>query len=290
MSQDLQECSITLSQESIEEVQVFKVNQKAKRSTSKKHKSTGPAPKRAVGDIRTEQVESGAMFLQFMKRTSTGPPQSPSVDWKKIEEKGFHVTKDGCIIPYKQYWPQGHSLKASHEALRVFGDANESPVTEEESAKAERLGWPSEIQVSHLCHFAPCCNPLHLVREHQWVNLARNYCGLDGTCDCGRLPKCVRTYQASNVDRSFTMFHYGSKSPIKTRIQSLLPESMLVLKIESRNHYALQDKQQANKRKRKKAQEDTLSRTKANQAKAAKLAGKSAKVSDDEFESDFDSS
>ena len=55
-------------------------------------------------------------------------------------------------------------------------------------------GWPTEMQVSHRCHRKDCVSPLHVIWEPQWKNLKRNYCGADGSCDCGMTPPCVATY------------------------------------------------------------------------------------------------
>jgi len=43
--------------------------------------------------------------------------------------------------------------------------------------------------ISHLCHHWWCCNPAHLVREPEWVNIFRKSCLLNhgGNCDCSSL-------------------------------------------------------------------------------------------------------
>ena len=51
--------------------------------------------------------------------------------------------------------------------------------------------WDNEqMTVSHLCHFAECCNAGHLCMETLAVNKGRNGC-MGGAC-CGHQPACIR--------------------------------------------------------------------------------------------------
>ncbi len=63
-------------------------------------------------------------------------------------------------------------------------------------------GWPTDSQISHLCHRRQCCRPDHLQLELRVCNVRRNYCGIlskigdgEGGCDCGMVPPCVRLYR-----------------------------------------------------------------------------------------------
>jgi len=44
------------------------------------------------------------------------------------------------------------------------------------------------VHISHLCHFASCFNPRHLIIETSVVNFNRNRCRRN--CTCGGVPQC----------------------------------------------------------------------------------------------------
>lgn len=78
-------------------------------------------------------------------------------------------------------------------------------------ASRDSEGWPTDSQISHLCHRRHCCRPDHLQYELRPCNLRRNYCGIlsklgdgGGGCDCGMVPPCVRMYSPETSVDSFT--------------------------------------------------------------------------------------
>jgi hypothetical protein len=49
----------------------------------------------------------------------------------------------------------------------------------------DETNW--NFHVSHLCHHWWCCNPKHLVKEPDWVNIFRKNCLFKNGCDCNQL-------------------------------------------------------------------------------------------------------
>lgn len=126
----------------------------------------------------------------------TGKERQSDIDkYRTMERKGFRVTKDiGCLIPDEQYgtYQQGATIKGHQRAFAFF--AHWCPKHGATAVRNE-YGWPCTIQISHKCHRRSCCRIDHLLGEEQWRNLKRNYCGLDGECDCGNPIQCLRLYQ-----------------------------------------------------------------------------------------------
>jgi len=147
--------------------------------------------KRTSGEIRESTLSTGAVLLKFDQ-----PPDTPKEyveQWRTLEDKGFHVTDDGCIFPYKYYWSsfgKGHKNKGHQRSYAFFYQRRL-----DNQLKVTKLGWPATEQISHLCHRENCVNPLHLVVEAQWCNQRRNFCGLGGQCTCGMKPPCLHTYK-----------------------------------------------------------------------------------------------
>jgi len=151
--------------------------------------------KRTTAEIREEMTQGGAFFFQFVKpRQSTNNWYN---EWVAMQKYGFFVCSSGCILPYKYYqktFEAGDSLKGHQRAAHMFL-GKECDLT----LKTNQFGWPCDEQISHLCHNPDCINPTHIVIEARWKNVKRNYCGINGTCDCGVLPACVRTYTNPKV-------------------------------------------------------------------------------------------
>lgn len=175
-----------------------------------------PQPRRASGAVRRDHIERGAFLVEFatpdapmdMFRKPVPPGLGPvtffnenerksAVDqYRTMERKGFRVTADiGCMIPDEQYstYQQGATVKGHQRTFAFFGQWRPGV-----SDLRNEFGWPMQPQISHLCHRRSCARPDHLIVEEQWRNLKRNYCGLNGVCDCGNEIKCLRRYQMEN--------------------------------------------------------------------------------------------
>jgi len=76
----------------------------------------------------------------------------------------------------------------------------------------------ARYHVSHLCHHWWCCNPQHLHKEPDWVNIFRKGCTLDcdgGHCDCSSvthprfashpIPPCI-WYNSLSIKRNPSLF------------------------------------------------------------------------------------
>lgn len=180
---------------------------------------TEQSTRRSSGHLRTDYLEKGAFLIEFkqpsipmnMLRRDAPPGLEPLLasaverekyrkEYRTMERKGFLVTRDtGCLIPHPQYstTQKGATRKGHQRAFAFFGGW-----CPKQGHQAERNlhGWPSTLQISHLCHRRNCCRPDHLLGEEQWRNQKRNYCGNDGLCDCGSEIKCLRRYQVSETD------------------------------------------------------------------------------------------
>lgn len=172
-------------------------------------------PKRSSGEMRLSHQSRGTFLIEFATPSAPmdmfrrdmpigmGQPsllagkelQSAIDKYRTMERKGFRVTKDiGCLIPDEQYgtYQQGSTIKGPQRTFAFF--ARWCP-KQGASATRNEFGWPTNLQISHLCHRRSCCRVDHLVAEEQWRNLKRNYCGQDGKCDCGQPINCLRRYQ-----------------------------------------------------------------------------------------------
>jgi len=162
-------------------------------------------------ELRNTHSENGAFLVEFetpdepvdsfrrippvgIGRTSllSGSAWQSAVDsYRTMERKGFRVTVDlGRLIPDPQYstHQQGHQRTFAFFARWI---PTKMDVRNE-------FGWPSSAQISHSCHRRSCARVDHLVVEEQWRNLKRNYCGVNGVCDCGNEIKCLRRYRPSD--------------------------------------------------------------------------------------------
>lgn len=120
-------------------------------------------------------------------------------------EKGVRVTKDGCILPHEQYGVRGKgsTLKGHLRSAYFFtGKTPARAATGKKVKERDDNGWPTDSQISHLCHRASCVRADHLQQELRVMNLRRNWCGIlgGGKCDCGMSPPCVRMYHPAEWD------------------------------------------------------------------------------------------
>lgn len=150
--------------------------------------------KSSIPAIRESMLQRGALLFGFKPKDVSTSKQEQT--WfNQMQELGFLVTTTGCIFPYENFSSASKGRPKGHKVSALFFKG--SPPTSPENSH----GWPSSMQVSHLCHRKKCINPNHIVYEPQWMNLKRNYCGINGKCDCGLSPKCLATYH--NDDWSY---------------------------------------------------------------------------------------
>ena len=126
-------------------------------------------------------------------------------DFKTMMDKGVRVTADGCMLPHEQYGSKskGGTLKGYHRSCYFF--TGRTPARAAKTAKGklakggvprDKHGWPTDSQVTHLCHRSDCVRPDHLQHELRVSGQRRMYCGIlgKGGCDCGMWPPCVRMF------------------------------------------------------------------------------------------------
>jgi hypothetical protein len=86
------------------------------------------------------------------------------VQYRAFQPKRGYYQMGGGLSPHEYYYYQTNPASTP----------NENP------------NWI--YNVSHLCHHWWCCNPEHLVREPEWVNILRKGCNpFDKGCKCPRV-------------------------------------------------------------------------------------------------------
>jgi hypothetical protein len=234
-----------------------------------------PNVKRSAAKIRREMRERGAIFFEFSVPEGSAAWHKA---WLAVEKFGFFVTKHGCLLPYKYY--RRTNAKAAkqkgHQRAAHFFFGRE-PKQEE---CVNDFGWPCDEQISHLCHHPDCLNPLHLSIEARWRNLKRNYCGFNGTCDCGVTPPCLRTYIPSQCAREDDIL--SDTQQIKNVLQPL--HAAYPFKYLQATHYDKCDQKAENRLKRLKRTKKTEKQARRKKAKADSKAeaADDAEVSDGE--------
>lgn len=199
--------------------------------------------KRSDADIRKEVLEEGGHLFEFTNKSkSSGDHLS---NWTVMQEKGFFVTTDGCILPYVYFRKSnssGHKFKGHQRSSRFFH--GRSPL---KNRPTNEHGWPCHEEVSHLCHRADCIRPDHLVIEEFWKNRKRNFCGVNGSCDCGNQVRCVRTYHNAETFKERVTFEQD-----KAKVNLLLADLKLKypFKLLSDNHYHSEDIKRKNRNNR----------------------------------------
>jgi len=222
--------------------------------------------KKAEPQIRKEMLAKGALLFHFERAKNPSDPTAYKVftdQWATMERKGFLVTQDGCIFPYGYYCKsntKGDNLKGHQRSAHFFFQrkCNSSTSTNNKTGgMVNQHGWPCDEQISHLCHRTDCIRPDHLVMEERWKNFKRNYCGLNGTCDCGMVPPCVRTYhngqtfreQLSIVSSSSSSSSSSDKAAtVKKLLAPLQAKYSFVLRLD--HAYAKEDQKSKNRKLR----------------------------------------
>lgn len=207
----------------------------------------------SIPDIRKAMLDRGALLFRFEKPSNVNHKREHIVWFEQMQEAGFIVTTLGCILPYENFRgsskgrPKGHKISAYF----FLGEPSQQHPNEHPH------GWPMETQVSHRCHRKDCINPTHIVYEPQWKNLKRNYCGEQGTCDCGVRPTCLATYHNDAWKRYNDELITYSVDGYRGRVAKLIPGRRFV--ILPRNHYESVDnkKRKRNERLHNKRKKNT---------------------------------
>jgi len=211
--------------------------------------------RRSEQAIREEMLENGGLLLQFTVTRKAGVNRLALQRWRSIEKKGFLVTKSGCLIPAPCHRYGNSKKKPAYEtAMALFRGKVKDPAT---SQTVNEYGWPMAEQLSHLCHDNDCCCYKDLEIEPQWKNLKRNYCGYEGSCDCGCIPDCKCRYLPSDAVRSYDILRYGDSGlshDVKMLLEIDSEDVTVRVKILPKNQYAAQDLQRANRTRRIKKQ------------------------------------
>lgn len=200
-------------------------------------------PRLSEGDIRNGRLVEGAILLEFTPHKDA--PQEIIVWWRQTEKYGFFVSVDGCMIPYKQYWGSKGSRPAARGLVTQFfynERTSKKPINDE--------GWPCNEQYSHKCHVSNCVSPKCIIIEEQWKNLKRNYCGINGKCDCGNTIKCTRKFHNEQWDWKFDYMSYDTKE-LSSKLANLFPDTVK-FKVLPRNFYSKKDVKAQNRSTRKK--------------------------------------
>jgi len=199
--------------------------------------------KRSDADIRAEVLAEGGHLFKFTNLNNL--PSNKAKPYTTMENKGYFVTTDGCILPYVYFRKsneQGHKLRGHQRSSRYFhgrSPLKDRPVNEH--------GWPCSEEVSHLCHRADCIRPDHLVIEEFWKNRKRNFCGANGTCDCGNQVRCVRTYHNPETFKERVVFEKNKKA-VKGLLADLQKQYPFVLLTD--DHYYAEDRKRRNRNER----------------------------------------
>jgi len=202
--------------------------------TTETEKTPKRRDKRSAAEIRKETLAQGALLLDF--KTDHNPKQKWANEWIAMQKYGLFVDSTGCIQPYQYYRKtfEAHDNLLGHIRAAHFFFNREPDRTE----RVNQWGWPCAEEVSHLCHNPDCCNPMHLAIESRWQNWKRHYCGIDGHCDCGMQPNCVKTY---TNPRTFQVrfIPESDASKVKAILASLQARYPFV--VHPSNHYATDD-------------------------------------------------
>lgn len=211
--------------------------------------TTSNTPRRSEAELRNEHLAQGALLLHFEFKEPVN--QRLLLLWAAIEKKGFLVASDGCLIPHKVHWFSGRArVVASTVACEIAHGRLPDVCTR---SQVNECGWPEDEEVSHLCHISACCNPNHLVIEAKWKNRRRNYCGYNGTCDCGMVPPCVKPYRNSQFNHELVYLGY-SDSNLSERLQALFASFAAVAVLPS-THYRVEDAKRRNRLLRRKREQ-----------------------------------
>lgn len=195
------------------------------KQSKKAMRSVKRSARRTVAEMRREMKEKGGVFLDWSEKIkSEGVSKTPENmnAFSTISEKGFLVFETGCILPHPYYSKKGKDGPARFRGHKISMKLFHKIKTSESSERNED-GWPLTPEVSHLCHWPACMNPMHLISEPRWKNWKRLYCF---GCDCNVVPPCVQKFHPSvhwNDEKNWPkQVGYDSMSKLKANLPSLV--------------------------------------------------------------------
>ena len=215
--------------------------------------------------MRSEMIENNAVFLDWSFKIKTEGKNTPENRnaFNTISEKGFFVFENGCILPHPYYSKKGKDGPVRFRGHKASMNMFHLPKTETKVQRNED-GWPTDVVISHLCHWSDCMNPDHLIWEPRWKNWKRLYCF---GCDCNNTPSCLGKFHPSSYwddEKNWpTKIGYDRISEIKEKLPKLV-------KVLPKDHYKKVDLKDSNRLKRLKKKKIHDKQTKRKQ-KSRKL-------------------
>ena len=196
--------------------------------------------------MRSEMIENNGVFLDWSYKIKTdsnnNTPENRNAFYT-ISEKGFFVFENGCILPHPYYSKKGKDGPARFRGHKASISIFHQPKTQSDVNRNED-GWPTNMEISHLCHWFACMNPDHLLWEPRWKNWKRFYCF---GCDCNNDPPCLRKFHPSSY------WEDESNWPNKIgydRISELKEKLPKLVKVLPKNHFKKVDLKAKNRLKR----------------------------------------
>lgn len=235
--------------------------QEENKSSSSSSAAAVKRQRKPEANLRNEHLEAGALLLSFESIHENVIQARVKSAWHTIEKKGFRILRDiGCLIPHESYYtpaPQHGTITAVKIAMQFFTNTSPDP---SKIGSHNQLGWPEHQEYSHLCHNFTCCNPSHIVIESFWCNRKRNFCGINGNCDCGMKPACIKSYknrdgimrdikELANNSSSLSLLLQYSDHNLATQIHQLIPLANSI-RILPKNYYHVEDVKRINRIKR----------------------------------------
>lgn len=213
--------------------------------------------RRSPGEMRSANLSGGAVLLEFPTHKEAG--KKAIHEWRTVESKGFFVFETGCILPDPYYRKKGVEGPARVRAHTSVYKAIVDPEFENKNTnERDERGWPITPELSHLCHWNACCNPLHIVSEPRWKNWKRLYCGSTGQCDCGMLPKCTQVFHPTvwwDDEKNWPNQVFKDLNRVKSLASS---KGQVDVKILPSDTYRVEDVKASNRKARRQAGMNTI--------------------------------
>lgn len=167
---------------------------KYKKITGIKTKRSG---RRSIADMRQDVLDADGVFLNwidYIEQNAKNQTKQAIHEFNLIVEKGVFVYETGCILPHPYYSKKGDEGPARVKGYKASFNLFHQNFQSDQNGQTNDDGWPTNKEVSHLCHWNACMNPEHLVLEERWKNWKRLYCK---GCDCNVFPKCIAKFHPS---------------------------------------------------------------------------------------------